>query len=364
MTTLPRLRQSVRVIGAIASKDVVDAIRNKTTLSIVVSMLAMILLYRLLPEWESGGLIPRLAVYDENRSDWLLQLEGSQEFDLFLADSTQQMMAYLAGRDRVVLGTVLPVDLDEQLASNVAISLDGYVVHWASAAKAAEVRDFFEGALSRLAGKPVRFDPSGHTVYTQKSSRGYALLAAMGVVFGVAMVGISLVPQLILEEKRTRTLDALVVSPASYAQITTGKALAGVSYCLVGSLVALAVNHSLVTHWGLALAVTIAGSCFSVAVGLLLGITLEDRGKLTLWAWVLFIPLLIAPFLAIAEGLVPAGLISALQPIPTVAMSKALRVAFSDSAPLSAFGPELLLILGWATPPIGAVAWKLKRAYR
>jgi ABC-2 type transport system permease protein len=46
-------------------------------------------------------------------------------------------------------------------------------------------------------------------------------------------MGILLVPTLMLEEKQTRTMDALLVSPASISQVVIGKAIAGFFYILV-----------------------------------------------------------------------------------------------------------------------------------
>ena len=57
-------------------------------------------------------------------------------------------------------------------------------------------------------------------------------MIATVLVIVLATIGGFMVPYLILEEKQTHTMEVLLVSPASVSQIGTGKALAGLFYCL------------------------------------------------------------------------------------------------------------------------------------
>ena len=41
----------------------------------------------------------------------------------------------------------------------------------------------------------------------------------------IMIMGLMLVPSLLLEEKQTKTMDALLISPANIAQVVIGKAL-------------------------------------------------------------------------------------------------------------------------------------------
>jgi ABC-2 type transport system permease protein len=357
-----RFRAGLRVTFAIAVKDIVDAIRNRTTLSTILSVLFVMVAYRMLPSFESADTLPRLALYDAGESRLVAELEKSFEFDTVPLASQELMEAYVGDKDIVMLGLVLPADFDQRLASSDRVELDGYVVHWADDTAAANVRIFFEKQLTALAGRPLRINIAGNTVYTQMESRGYALLAALSVVIGITIVGVSLVPNIMLEEKQAKTLDVLLVSPASAGQVVIGKALVGLFYCLTATAVALIFNMALVNQWGLAILAVICGSLFTVGLGLLLGSMIETRGQLMLWAWVLIVPLLVPVFLSIMTDLLPADLITALGWIPTVALSKVLRISFSDSAPLAQFGPELAIVIGWSALILFAVAWLVRRS--
>jgi ABC-2 type transport system permease protein len=364
MSATRRLAAGMRIIWTIAARDVVDAIKNRTTLSMILMVLLMMLIYRMLPSLQNADVLPRLALYDAGHSRLVAELERSPEFDAFPMASLAGMEAYVVDKDIVILGLVLPTDFDQRLASDAAIQLDGYVAHWVGTAAASEVQGFFEEQLTQLVGKPVRIEVAGHTVYTQKSSRGYAMLAALSVIFTMTMVAASLVPNLILEEKQARTLDALLVSPASVGQVVLGKALAGLFYCLTGTAVAYALNLALINQWGVAVLVAICGSLFAVALGLLFGSLIQSRAHLMLWAWILIIFLLAPAFLSIMSEILSPDLVTVLGWVPTVALTKALRVSFSDSAPLAQFGPELALVIGWTLPILFAVMWIIRRSDR
>jgi ABC-type Na+ efflux pump permease subunit len=138
------------------------------------------------------------------------------------------------------------------------------------------------------------------------------------IVVAVVVVGMSFVPYLIAEERETRTLQVLLVSPASIGQVVAGKALAGAAYCLTGGGVVIALNYLYVVHWEVILASILCGTALAVALGLLLGI------------------LIAATFLVDMASL-PAPL----RWVPTVAMAHALRLSFAESVPAARLAADL-----------------------
>ena len=363
-TFAARTSESLRISWAIAAKDIVDAIKNKTTLSLILTALFLVLFYRWLPSLESGQALPRLAVYDAGGSQLMTALRESRQIDLVEVPSEERMKWYVADRDAVVLGLVLPAGLDQAQASGEEIELDGYVVHWASEVAAQQKRAFFQDQLGELAGRPLRISIEGHTVYTLPDSRGMAFLVSVTLVIAILAVGAILVPHLMIEEKQAKTMEALLVSPAGTGQLLAGKALAGLFYCLSAVGVVLALNTGIITHWGLAVLAALCGSLLTVAVGLLLGSLLEVRQQMTIWAFVVFIPLLIPVFLSIEPQLVPASVQSVLPYVPTVAVARAVRVSLGEQAPLGLYGPPLAIVLGWAALILGGVAWAVRRSDR
>ena len=351
----------MRMIWAITAKDLLDGFKNKTILISIASVLFIILVYRYLPALDRGNTPPRLVILDQGQSSLPPRLEDNPNFDLRVVSSWTEFNNYLARMDFVVLGLVLPPDFDQHLNS-AEISLEGYTIHWAAQAQADEIRVFFEQQLEAIGGIPIRIHIEGNKVYTQANSHGLAFLAAVSLIIALTMFGISTVPNLILQEKLDRTMDAILVSPASKGHIVIAKALTGMIYCLSAALVVFALYWTIITHWWLAILAVICGALLAVALGLLLGSALEEKQQLTLWAWFVLIPLLLPLFLSIVDDLLPDSFMRLIRWIPTVALSRAIRASFSDHTPLTTFGPELALVLGSTFLILMAVVWVLRRS--
>jgi ABC-2 type transport system permease protein len=359
-----KLSENLRIIWAIAAKDIVDSVRNKTTLTVIVSVLFIIVFYQILPELENGDPLPRLVFYDEGSSTIISQLEDNPRLDLVEASSKDWMEGYIGHRDFVVLGLVLPMSFDKTVEEGVPIELEGYVVHWASDENAMALDTFFERELGDLVGGALKINLEGNTVFTQPDSRGLPFLISVMMVLALTMIGISLTPNLMLEEKVTKTINTLMVSPASEWQLVAGKAVSGAFYCMVVLSIAFAFNTALITHWWLAILAGICGSLFVVSLGLLLGSVIEVRQQLMLWAWLVLVPLIMPVFLSLLTDLLPKGVIAALGWVPTVGLAKVFRVSFTEHALLSDFGVDLGLVLGATALILAGVVFVIRRSDR
>jgi ABC-2 type transport system permease protein len=360
-----RLREDARVIWAIAAKDIADALKNKTTLTAMLVVLFMIAFYRFMPALTGGDELTNVLVFDAGESSLVAALENSPLLDVYTGyASPAQMARYLANGDVPELGLVIPADYDRALASGRQPVLDGYVQHWVDDEEAQALKSLVEGEAAGWPGGPVRIDLEGHVVYTDKGSTGPAFTAAMSLIFATVLLGITTIPHLMIEEKKAKTMDALLVSPAGSAHVVMGKGLAGAFYGLAAVTIVLIVNGPLITHWALAVLVGICGVLFAVAVGLFLGSVVENRMQLNIWAWVLILPLLLPVFLSIMTDLLPAAAIRIMGWIPTVALSRAIRVSFAERAPLADFAPELALIVGCAALVLALVTWHVRRSDR
>ena len=84
----------------------------------------------------------------------------------------------------------------------------------------------FEALIEEILDQPVRIQIEGNIVYPPHDSGLWLLMVTITPVIVILMMGISLVPALLFEEKQTNTMSALLVSPASISQVVVGKALA------------------------------------------------------------------------------------------------------------------------------------------
>ncbi len=338
---------NLRVIGTIASKDLLDAFKNRNILSLMFSVFMMVGLYRFLPEFESGETPPRLVVYDQGNSQWITQWDADTNYDLVATASMGEMERYVADRDFIVLGLVLPEDFDRRIESGESVTLDAYVIHWASDEAAGSIRSYFEGTLGNDLGQDVHLDLEGHTLYTRIDSGGYAFLTSLTVLLALSMGGMYIVPHLIFEEKQTRTLDSLMVSPATQLEILIAKVITGGTIAVLAGLLTFCINAALVTQWWAAILACLSGALFFVAVGLLVGTAMETKQQMTLWGFLLMFAMLIPALLVTLGSFLKAGILTLLRLTPSVTLINLVRAAFTNPVPMQPLVWNSALLLGW-----------------
>jgi ABC-2 type transport system permease protein len=319
----------------------------------------------LLPKWEQGSNLPTVLVYDAGASDLVAALKRSPHLDVYTGYTSQeQLERKLAGGGIPELALTLPAAFDPSLARGEPLPVQGYVQHWVSETDAARLRDQVEEEITRLAAQPVAIHLEGNLVYPTPDSGGRSLLVSLTILVAVVMIGVMLAPHLMVEEKQTRTLDALLVSPARSSHLVMAKALTGLSYCLIAATAILVVNASLVLHWGLAIATVLLSSLFAVAVGLLIGSLVEAKPVLPMWLMVALTIFLLPLFLAILKDLMPTAVRTIVCWIPTVTMGRMLRASFSRDLAAGAIGLELLVVAACTAVVLAGVAWIVRRSDR
>jgi len=281
------LSENLRIIWAIAAKDIGDAIKNKHTIGIILTTLALVFIYRLIPQFTdvSGLSTPTVLIYDEGDSMLVEALAAGGVLDVYEFYSLAVVKDKLAfGGDKNELGLVIPMNFDTQLESGNQPKIEGYVLHWVTETQVGEIRGLVEDEIEKHAGKRIQVDLEGNTVFSLPNSFGFPTWGSLSIMYVVVMIGVSLTPHLMLEEKQNKSMDALLISPASSGHIVIGKALTGLFYCILGAVIAIALNVVLITHWWLVILVVILGSLFATALGLLLGTIFNIRQQLTVWA--------------------------------------------------------------------------------
>jgi ABC-type Na+ efflux pump permease subunit len=195
-----------------------------------------------------------------------------------------------------------------------------------------------------------------------ESRFGQHTMTATTTVTTVMVVGLSVVPSLIVEEKRTHTLDVLLVSPARYGEILLAKAITGIFYGLCTALVVYSLSAKwFVSLWLLALALFL-GIAFAVAVGLLIGLLTDSAGSANLWVGLLLMLLLVP---ALLGGLISASASASIRAIihwiPTAAFNQLIIVSQLRVAPTTAWAApagRLALAIGLV---IALIVWRVWR---
>lgn len=355
----------LRVIWAIAAKDITDALKNKVIWSTIVTVLLMVVFYRALPILTGMAHLPEVDVYDAGQSTLTASLESSPNLEARQVASQEDMERFVVMEGVPALGLVIPAGFDEQLAAGEPPRLDGYVQHWVSARAAETLKAQVEQEIAALTGQPVRIDLEGHRVYPFLDSLGPHSWAVLATVIMLTLLGMSLTPQLMFEEKRTRTLDALLASPARSGHVVACKAIAGLVYGLIGAAAIFAVNATLIVQWGFAILAAVGGSLLAVAIGLLLGVTIQVAQSLRMGVVTTVVPFFVLPVVASAMAMdLPPAVNRVVRWFPSVGLSRLLVMSMTDSAPFVEWGPDVALVLGATAIILAAVAWRVRREDR
>ncbi len=172
------------------------------------------------------------------------------------------------------LGLAVPAGFDASLRSGGHPQLNFYVDGSQVSNQQSQLLSIALTDYSRKVAKQQ--PPATITVATVNSPSQNALLNinqfyAAAVLMSSLLVGTTLVPGILAEEKEKRTLRMLMVSPASYSDVVAGKLLVGLVYQLLLAALVLVINGGFIGQVSLVLLFALLGSFFSVTLGLLLG---------------------------------------------------------------------------------------------
>jgi ABC-2 type transport system permease protein len=366
---IDKLSENIRIVWTIAAKDIADALKNRTILSVILGISLMMLTSQALPLLLGLQNKHRLLLYNASDSalvgEAAIELRQAEDADLDVAPSQQDLETSLGEASDEMLGVVIPADFDKILDTEDKVELDGYYVHWVSPDEVAAEQAFFEERLADLFGKPVRINVTGHAIYPGPDSDGQPFMTSMCLVIAIISISAFIVPYLMIEEKETHTMDALLVSPASISQVVTGKALAGLVYGLAAAGVVLAFNRAFVVHWWLAILAAVCGTLFAVTVGLLMGSLFDNPQSMSLWLSLVLVALLMPVFLVNLASSSWPGILRTLMPwVPSVTLAKVFRISLSGNVSLDQIALYLGVVVGSAVLILSVVIWTVRRMDR
>jgi ABC-2 type transport system permease protein len=359
------LMDNLRIIGAIAGKDIVDAVKNKTTISIIFGVVLLMLSSQALPLLLKLQSTHRAVFFDPGGSALLTDLKKSREFSLRQVDSLEVLKTAIREDSDILLGLVIPQNFDEQAEIETIVELEGYIIHWIPGEDLESAVSFFEEQLSNVSGTEIQISTDENLLYPMPTSDGYPFMVAMSVVLAVLSIGTLLTPYLITEEKEKHTMDLLRVSPASNPQVVIGKAITGTFYVLTAGAVVFAINQSLIVQWGLAIFILIIGALFTVSLGMLMGTIFDNPTNMNVWLGLVIIVLMVPVFVSHTMGAsLPGALETIIQNFPTAAMTRLVRFSFSSASLTNSTWTDFGLLVVPALVLLALVIWQVKRMDR
>jgi ABC-2 type transport system permease protein len=357
--TKGRIRDSLNIIWTIAAKDILDSLKNRLVISMIFVLSLMLLLPRLLAFiFEQPAL--NIPVYAAQDSAGLAVLQKAPDLLILRTHSEDEFKQALCSALFPEIGLLLPADFDQRIAAGGPLELKGYMC-WGKRRQVGDVQPRLEAQLSQTLDRLVTLNLAGNLVYPPVDNGLFLSMATMNSVLMILMMGIFLVPTLFFEEKQTKTMQALLVSPASIGQVVAGKALAGWFYILVTAGMIFLISWPDVVHWGQAILFVVAGGFFSVAIGLVLGSFFDKQQDMAGWMTLLILVLIGAILIKMLNLELPALLAQLLPWIPGVALAEICHAAFSETFSVSQVLSNLRLILVFSILLYALVVWKVRR---
>jgi ABC-2 type transport system permease protein len=352
----------LRIILAIASKDLIDALKNRTILSIVLGVFFVVLASRAMSLVIKLQQTQTAVIAGPGASTFIEMVGENEDFRLGEVDSAGALQEVLATSAVPYLGIVLPDDWETILANHEDLGATGYVQHWLSRREVLELISNFERHLSQALGANVEIDGEDNIVYPTMEFSGSPFMISIGLVVAVMMIGLVLVPMLMLEEREQKTIDVLLISPASYTHIVLGKALAGITYSLAAVGVLVVINANYIVQWDLIAVSILLGTLLAVLVGLLLGTVFDQATTMNMWMGIIVLPLLAPIFLRqFNPGTLPGWLEAILPWIPSAALDELFRLSFVQGSHPELVVADLGLLAAGVIVMVIINTWRLRK---
>jgi ABC-2 type transport system permease protein len=357
-----RIHDSLVVVWTITAKDIIDALRNRLVISLIIMGSIMLVLPRLLPYiFEQSALI--LPVFTTGETQLVDRLQEDPALSVLQVRSEEEFRLALCSSLYPLVGLRIPANFDQVLAAGGPMEFQGATC-WNRRFQVGGLKGKLEALLSQSLDRPVTLQLDRNFVYSPSQGVFLISMAAVNLVVVILMIGFVLVPNLFFEEKQTRTLQALLVSPANISQVVTGKVFAGLFYILVTAAVMFAISWMDVVHWGVVVVFVAAGGIFSVAVGLVLG-SFYEKPQDTAGLMTVLSVVLIGAILVKMIGMKSPPLVEGILPwVPSVALAELCRSVFTESVPQALIASNVGIILVVSLVLYALVVWKIRRSDR
>jgi hypothetical protein len=311
------LLDGLYVPWAIASKDIVDALKNKGTRANIILMMGMVVFFYWISTVRPWDKSIEVVVYDEGDSglfEGTIELSDNYEIRHIEVSSFGQMKRNMRHEH---WGVVVPADFEQILASGMEPTLAGYIL-WAWRGNIAEMETLYSDKFSEMLGHSVRVKIGENIVVPSPDIS--TTMVNQYILFATLFLAMTLIPAQML-------------------------------------------NWVYIVNWGLALLAFLLCAMFSIGLALAVSSLVHTPQQLALWLAPLMILLIVPTVFAGMTHLAP-GLRAIFTWIPTTALVEVFQFAMSSQAPLDQLVFDLAIILVSITLFFALVVLKVRRTDR
>jgi ABC-2 type transport system permease protein len=360
----------IRTILAIARKDALDILVNKSTLFSLLSIIFVAVVFFVVNSL-IGMHTTNVLIYDPGHSgvEKVIQSEFTNVVYTQAASPDEVSAAFgLDGTHKdspYALGIALPPDFVSSLRSGghpqINLYINGDQINNTD-------RQILINLLTNYAGAIVNPQPVNIalTNINPSSSTPIGDLGGLYTAVGVLMsflTGTALIPNLLVEEKEKKTLRMLMVSPATFTDVVLGKLLVALVYQLLLSLIVVGILKGFGGNVPVLLLFIFLGACFSLALGLLAGSIFQSMngvgGFIGVMSLLYVVPgIFIGPLAMLLQGNPVAQVVKIL---PMYYIAQGAYDAVQNVSTINSVTLDGAIVLACAVVLLAAAVWSLRR---
>ncbi|MDW5551265.1 ABC transporter permease [Methanosarcina sp.] len=326
---------NLNVVLAIFRKDLITSVKNKNLLIILLTPVFLSLLFNSAISLTDNTVVP-VAVYDEGYSDdFIGYLSSRSNYDVTIADSVVKSEELLYNQ-KVAAIMLVPEGFSADIKSGLTPSLNIIVNPYE--AKSVIFLQTYKDIIMDFAGQRY---PVNITLNMLSGNLQSRFNIPVWIMFTVIFVGMMVLPNTLTTEKEKKTLEAILVSPASEKDVIYGKSLFGLFLTILISLVIIIINKGFVGNFLSVTVFIILGSAVFTGLGLLIASYADNYSSASLFSTVCMAPMILLALLTDLSREI--GYISHL--VPSTYVFYGIKNAMLNNSGISDLYPEIGALL-------------------
>lgn len=326
---------NLNVVLAIFRKDLITSVKSKNLLIILLTPVFLSLLFNSTISLTDNTVVP-VAVYDEGSStDFIEYLSSRSNYDVTIADSAVKSEELLYNQ-KVSAIMLVPKGFSADIKNGLTPSLNIIVNPYE--AKSVVFLQTYKDIVMDFAGQRY---PVNITLNMLSGNLQSRFTIPVWIMFTVIFVGMMVLPNTLTTEKEKKTLDAILVSPASEKDVIYGKSLFGLFLTILISLVIIIINKGFVGNFLSVTVFIILGSTVFTGLGLLIASYADTYSSASLFSTVCMAPMILLALLADLSREI--GYISHL--VPSTYVFYGIKNAMLNNSGISDLYPEIGTLL-------------------
>jgi len=270
-----------RIIWSLTQKDWLNFLQHPTSwLSVFIPLFLSLVVRFIFPTFADEGVL-RIAVYAPEPSALVQNLQQVEGVELLpVVSETAVTNTILDDADG---GFVLPMGWETAVSHQQTPPLTIYVSDRADNEQRAALQNVLREQIWQLQVQPFPAELTWETLPANSETATGMTIPQYFFVFlsllSMSMVGLTLLPQMMVEEKETAALYPLLTSPASLTDYLIAKGVVGLLVSAGLLALVVLVYEGWQGDWRITAVSYLLGTLFFIGAGLLLGMRVASRQR-------------------------------------------------------------------------------------